>query len=611
MIEEDEEWGRVKMGRFSDVDERLVRRVMGPWFSRRVRACGSSVSLSSGKPCRQTPRDTQFGGIARRARVVSSGYNYKALRQAVVKVGHCPMTNRMVQKQVCYVARLRNCDRESGEYGTVPVWDGFGHSMPLEEALDITRTWDLMSDEENYSKKARELIASGDYDAFRALGSRQGLRNIQAWHFVFSVEEDGLDNNVSEKFRSAVRGTVDQAFTAKGHSVAWTIHKAHTGHLHAHVVVKSLSQLGGRIHSDIHGHYLHSLRETFARYLKYVGLEYEASRRVDRGPLRERIMAGYHPLNDNHPCWRHGGSVAPADPYADLPMWSAVFGDQAMEGLQQLEEAKARVLSAIQGLKGEKYIAAAANVLREHLDAVPEKPSWFRHQLDKVMGGLEAVEWPRNYRELFEVFHRTYHDPASALASWQRMSMDGAFRDKQGRISRPNRVLACWTLRHRPEMFGRVTAEAYGQFDDKWLKRLLRRAWMPRPHQMPLDEGMNNTFVEGRNLSRIQKDREKVIIEMKRLLTAIDTRLKNHWHMEDVIAELRKTSRIKIGQPLPKFCDADLASRSFHSETRPKPVKGAGGITHPLEDKENTDEINQHKQPLVDRITRRNKGQGR
>nr|CAV30825.1 hypothetical protein mv1g00078 [Magnetovibrio blakemorei] len=210
------------------------------------------------------------------------------------------------------------------------------------------------------------------------MGGRERLRHVQAWHFVFSIAEDGTEEGVERKLRNAVRVTVDGAFTAKGFKSVWGIHQNHTDHIHAHAVVRALSDFGGRLHSDIHGDFLHALRLRFAENLKLAGLDYNATRRVDRQYTRERILAGYEPLHDDQSPWREG--KAHRDPYANLKTWPYYFGDRAVQNMERIEDAKAMV----------RQLAEEADI-QERMSIFPAA-GWSNARLH---GLAVAADWPK------------------------------------------------------------------------------------------------------------------------------------------------------------------------------------------------------------------------
>ncbi len=92
---------------------------------------------------------------------------------------------------------------------------------------------------------------------------------------------------------------MDEVFSEPGFRVMWALHRDHADHLHAHVIVRALSRFGDRIRCDRAGDYLFGVRTIFAQNLQRAGLEYTATRREDRGQLREAIIAGYEPLRTN------------------------------------------------------------------------------------------------------------------------------------------------------------------------------------------------------------------------------------------------------------------------------------------------------------------------
>lgn len=600
MLDVDEDWDWVKMGRYSDADEHMVRRVMGPWFLRGAQGRSARNTPKSPKSLGQEQKNFRMNEISGRANVVSLGHNYRPGRQAVITLGDRPKSQHGVQSQICYVARLRDEDRENEDFASVSLWDCFGMPITSEVALNISQSWDLKGDEENYAPKARLLLEQGKSRAFYELSERKRLHFVQSWHFIFSIEEDGLDEAMEKQFHAAVRASIDETFTVRGHKVLWTIHKGHTGHLHAHAIVKALSELGGRIHSDVQGRYLLGLRTVFARNLKLTGLEYEASLRVDRGPMRERIQAGFTPLNDQPMPWRKG-DLKP-DPYANLKMWQGFCGRRALDGLEQLDMVRSAVGEATKNVSGKHRISLAAHVLREKLAEAREKNTWLERNSWKFPWSNRQTKLPVDYSELHETFNRMYHNPEQALVSWQHMSMDGAWREMDGNAVYPNRSLASWTLRNRPELFGAVRAGAFELSDDKLLKKRMRQARLPSPERVPFVEDADNTFQNIRNLIRIQKDRRKIMAELKRLLCRVVTEHNNPWWEEGINAAIRQTKRIDIGQRLAEnrptskmpFMPQPLSSVRVTSEEQ---LENAMDIPSP--DNQNTQVVDSQKNTVL------------
>jgi len=518
---DDTDWERVKLGRFNDADERLVRGVMGPWFLR------TRQSRSAFKPRSLSPqsvsRERHLQVLLSRANMVSLGHHYSTRKQAVVKVGFYPKSRDGVVKQVRYVARLRPVDMQDGQQKSVPIWDGFGAPLERDDAASIADTWELPQDHENLSKTARMLLKQNEMLGFQALSTRKKLRNIQTWHFILSI---GEGSETLEPFRAAVRATVDAAFTAHGHQSMWAIHADHTLHLHAHVIVKAQSEFGGRIHSDIRGDYLHQLRVTFAGNLRRVGLDYEATRRVDRRPLRELIMAGQVPLREeNLPRRKGAGSKAP---YAAVPNWSRVHGQAAVEGLKQVEAIRHHVRVQTDHLHGPEKSVLASQLLRKVLDQTPRKSRWWAFPIFQKKNQAQNAKLTKAEWELMGHLEKMYHDPRPALESFRLMSSDGAYRDENGKAQYPNKKLAAWTLRHRPELFGQVKADAFiiGPAE------IQIRMWSPE--RLRTMAQTDNTFADDRRLERTEKNRKSVLTELKLL----------HGHIENIWPESRRLAPI-------------------------------------------------------------------
>ncbi|WP_139135038.1 relaxase/mobilization nuclease domain-containing protein [Magnetovibrio blakemorei] len=568
MIKDDlEDWDWVKMGRFSDADERIVQGIMGKRF--RLAHPPSTVSHPKGKVRRKGAHAKRDASLSGRAFVIEKGYRYARGKEAVIRARSRPKSDHGVMTLLRYVARTRREDEKNGQYGAVSLWDGFGAPLSVEDIHAVRKRWELLPDQDNLSRTALKHLKKSDLSALHAMGGRERLRHVQAWHFVFSIAEDGAEEGGERKLRNAMRVTVDGAFTAKGHKTVWGIHQDHTDHIHAHVVVRALSDFGGRLHSDIHGDYLHALRLRFAENLKLSGLDYNASWRVDRRYERERIMAGLEPLHDDPSPWRQG--KAWRDPYANLNTWPYYFGDRAVQNMERIEDAKAIIRQLAEDAERHEWTTIAAQALRQLLDEPLIQTSWLKRAYHFVSRSAENDDVPDEYRELFEYLKTMYYDPADALASWQHMALDGAYRDQQGKVQYPHRGLANWTLRHRPEYLGCVKANAYVMGGDKELKKILRTAWLPKSHQVPEPPEYVDVFAKYREIRRVQKDRAKVIAELKRLFHRYQADWPGTWLPEVTDQAIGQAMLIEIGHKLPKV----MGAGPIKAASKWKP--GAGG----------------------------------
>jgi hypothetical protein len=567
--EEDRECG--KLGRYSDADEQLVRRFMGPWFLKTRRSWPSDNP--QGTSPRAKLKEHQAQVLMSRSNTIALGIRYTPRKQAIVKVGFCPKSRRGAIKQILYVTRRRPQDLTDAQYEAPQVWDGFGLPVGDEDIVSTPERWDLSLDEDNLSKRARMLLAQGQLDTFHALGGRERLRNILTWHFILSIEEN--DEALVEPFRAAVRKTVDTAFTAQGHVSLWAIH-ADAEHMHAHIIVKALSDFGGRIHSDIRGDYLHDLRETFAGDLRRVGLEYEATRRVARKPLRDQIMAGREPLSGASTPWIG----------ASLSQWSQVFGQTAVENLNRMEIIRNQVKGETLNLNYSDKVLRAAELIREQLDQASSGSRWWnllipRKKKKVATDNLTKAEW-----ELLQPLEGMYHDPRLALESWRLMASDGGYRGANGAKVSPSIALAIWTLCHRPELFGSVKSWAYQVDMTPPLKQLLRRVRLWAPEHLPKLGKNDNTYQRVRRQSKAHKDRAGVLAELSALHSRLDrTWPGTSWERSVAIA-IKQAMRVQVNDHIAHRKDSDRADIPPAHAVPRKPISsasdgGEGGIKPP------------------------------
>jgi len=574
MLQDDDDWEQAKLGRFNDADERLVRGVMGPWFLRTRRT--QSSTKFKGPSTRTQAQDRRVGVQLSRVNTVALGISYSTRKQAVVTVGFCPKSMRDVSSQVLYIARLRPEDKQLEHYKALPLWDGFGKTIDEEEAKSIGERWGLASDQENLSKASRTLLRQGDLKAFQALGERDKLWNTQTWHFVLSVV-DG-DKMLFERFRAALRATVDAAFTAKGHQSLWTIHSGHTDHIHSHVIVKALSEFGGRIHSDIRGDYLHHLREIFAGNLRRVGLDYEATRRVDRKPLRDQIMAGQAPLSGANMPWTGRGGA-----YANLKHWSQVYGLAAVENLKRIDAVRCHVMGETRHLNSSEKTSCAANLLRDQLDQDPNKSRRWGFSFIRKKDKTENENLTKAEYELLKYLEKKYHNPRQAMESWRLMASDGAFRSKEGKVAYPQRALAVWTLHHRPELFGLVNSKAFQNDPMRGLKKTLSQIRLWAPERLPGRGQNDNAFLKFRRNSRVIRNRQAVLVELRALHTRVENSWPGTWWSRSLALAIRQAKRVRIDERRPLLEVSAQETISPVNALKMKPTdsatdSGEGGI---------------------------------
>jgi len=541
-IDDEEEWSRVKMGRLNDADERIVEGIMGnrfKWFS-------TSYDPTPGNRMnRKGGRDFNLPG---RARTQSLGYAHHPCKQVVVKVRLCPKSLYGAKSMIHYVARVRPQDKRNGEYGSVPLRDEFGVSVSPNAALALTDSWELTADEVNLSKTARDYLEKNDLAAFHAMDGRDRLRNIQVWHFVLSIKEDGSDESVADSFCAAVRSTVDEIFTANGYKVLWALHKGHTDRLHAHVIVRARSTFGRMLSHKIYGYDFHIIRGAFAQNLRHAGLDYGASRRIDRTPLREQVMAAIEPLKNGREVWMNDQNK-----YVRVKMWGAFFGERALENIDRLGLVRNDVQEVIRGKKGKDKYAAAIVAIREKLDLVTAgKPSWGERLSNIVLRKPDNDTVPKQYAEVYEALEYMFHDPEDSFISWLHMAGDGAHINEGGKEKYPFVTFANWNLRCRPEVFGRVKSSAFEFANDTDFKKMLGRVKLPPPERFPCVSHESNAFLEHMETKRIHKDRGAAMTELRKFYRRLEVDWPGSWWIDTTDTVIRQTARVEVGQKVPE-----------------------------------------------------------
>lgn len=407
-ISEDEE-RRFRLGRFSDADQREMEDLVR-MPARRRRGGRTPV-------CQRKIIDR---GCRSRANFLFHDESSGRSVEAIVKVASTTKSARGAAAMVRYVGRIGKdgFDDAKGHY----FRDEFHDAVTANQALDHLAGWELLVDEENLSKVARENTDP------RSLEERQRLRNIQAWHFVFSIAENADDDEVVDRFQSAMSCTVGEVFAGQGFRVLWIVHRDHAEHLHAHVIVKAVAWHGGRLRCDRDGDYLFGTRTVFAQNLRRVGLDYTASRREDRWQTRERILAGYEPLrvNDNSYMRRSGRDVWLV---LKRQVWEELFEANEYRGLPPVKLSKA---------------------------------SWFRSWKQGRRESLFEAEIdasPGEYQKLIRSMATIYEDPFAACSAWIHLACLGACRGGQGDPGLPYKARSLWELKHYPDQFGRLLRE--------------------------------------------------------------------------------------------------------------------------------------------------------
>ncbi|CAA7625036.1 relaxase/mobilization nuclease domain-containing protein [Magnetospirillum sp. UT-4] len=499
MIEDDDELWRTKMGRVSEWDARIAERL----FRLRRRRQASSLS----------PR-----AFAWRTRHADRSWRLNDGPQVVVKAAGSRKSRSGVYACVRYVARLR-----TGDDTPARTFDQFGRELSPEQVMRAVKAWDLEADGDNLSAAARRGGAEG-------LGERRRLRNVQAWHFVLSVVADKAD---AEALLRAAAATVDAAFARVGHRAIWALHTDCPGRPHVHVVVKAVSEFGGRLRCDIHGDLFDNLRCEFAAALSLAGLRFQAARREDRADVRVLIVTGQERLR---PVWHGRGD---GDLVRRAPAWFGRFGVEYVERLKGVAE------------------------------EVPQKPRWWQVWRREPKPAPQP-RIPPAYAEAFAECSSLYRDPARALGAWQWLAVEGARMRPSGEAVFPNRRLAEWYATHRPEYFGALLP---GAKPGKALRGVLRAARLPIPAPAPMpriEPAVVQDVTQLRWRRQVDRDRKGVVRSLERLAAIALQRFDDEGMAERLLRRLDADLSLPIGAAPPREADArPMVERPTPARTAP------------------------------------------
>lgn len=434
---------------------------------------------------------------------------------------------------VRYVARLREVDASMER---PVVCDEMGRELAATSAPRLVADWELPADADNLSAAARRLEEAGRRSD--ELPPERRWRTVLARHYTFSVPLPRNDlGEVVEadaaRLEAAVGEAVRETFGADGFPAIWAVHREHGGHVHAHVVARTVARDGRPLRHDREGlcfdRWRHALAEAARRY----GLDVEATRRADRPELVEATIAGSRREDVLRPVprWdaiekRHGERRL----VDRVPAWFGVEGKEygRRRGRRDLQRALGArgVVEAWRGegdgaslfgrllrrrapeeervaeilrrerVYAEDVVEAAARRLveaaRRDREAAwrmaVERPERFgptrRRRLSReAVRALDAI-LPRPEAGAGGAAPRAEADPLRRLTerlAVLRVWVDDAGRDRTAEalrrwmdMRREDRALADWYLRHQPIAFGPVSTTAGEVRRDPEVRRLLR-----------------------------------------------------------------------------------------------------------------------------------------
>jgi hypothetical protein len=270
--------------------------------------------------------------------------------EVMIKVSGGARSLRGVQAHLDYIGR-------EGE-GVIETDDGaLLQEKGFEKAL--VKDWDLDLDE--HRRHTQRAVAAG----------RKPPKLVH--NLVFSMPK----GTPPDKVYAAVRKFATEKFALQ-HRYAMALH-TDQGHPHVHVVVKAVSEQGERL--NIRKATLRELRQDFARYLRDLGVEANATERAVRGEVKPQKATSIHRA------MMRGASTFWRERAQSVARELASGGLRPEPGRERLVDTRRDVVrgwNAMAQLLDEQGHRELATVVRRFLERMPPPQSerqWIAHQL--------------------------------------------------------------------------------------------------------------------------------------------------------------------------------------------------------------------------------------
>jgi hypothetical protein len=363
------------------------------------------------------------GGYKSPAGQVTSGQNYSKSMESVFKVLSYGKSQKSVLNQSLYVARARGQDNLKN---SLLLENDLGVELKGQDKIkEELKSWDLIADHENRSKKWIEssFEERGDIKIEDAFYKRQSA------HMMFSVPEQSMPANVvKEKLRTAIRIATRETFGDAGHRYVFTLHDDHSKRIHAHILVKTKNEYTGK-QLRLGREDLMVIRDVFTRKSIEQGIKIEASQRLDRPELRQKIRDGQAPLRHNKTANQLRIQSKQGKTFmAKTPAWYQENG-----------------LDYEQRRAGVKNNPSLVDRLKKVIGLEKEKPLVPLQPIHKAEQGINAREQAAINR-LNHHIQTVYKQPTEARESILKMMAE-------------NPKLAVWAVNNHPVAFGEITGE--------------------------------------------------------------------------------------------------------------------------------------------------------
>ncbi|PCI39972.1 MAG: hypothetical protein COB46_07720 [Rhodospirillaceae bacterium] len=516
-----------------------------------------------------------------RAKTVLNGGG-RGSQQVIMKKISTRRNRRGIINLISYIARRRETDYRSGACVSVQLFGGIDQPLSSSAArMLIDADWGVLDEEENLSAKSRRLILDGKPDQAQKLQDIERLQYVQAIHLTWSFRKPQNEEISVEEFENVVSGGIAgcQLRGLMGERVIWAVHDEHRDRIHAHLIVHPEIHPGKRIRFT--REYGHAMRQAFMECLRACGFDVSADFREDRADTRAKILRGEEPLR---PSKSIGMTKRKTDPAKRTPMWfinqGLAYEKRRCAKFERRDRATLEIGGSLvnflrasgqqvdvegAGIMGNIRVATEALDIRLKQDANAlrqrDQLQVLRKRFEKDRKARECellpVEKslkqklarkrpvPPELQEILSLVSESFISPEVAVLSWAEMAGEGAYQNKKGTISFPNKSLANWHMRKNPLIFGDVTEKAIKLDNYSTLKKALRCAVInPVNQDFDFIRGYDDSAeAQARKVAEAFIDKQSADYDRIRLiksLSQLSDQLEDHLGMDIRAEKIRK-----------------------------------------------------------------------
>jgi len=459
--------------------------------------------------------------------------DHHARKQIVFKVTSHIKTKSGVKTVADYISSNGGSAKRS-------AFDENGHELKGDDILKEIEDWNLITNSENLSRKAREISTQERQD----LTTKERFRHVQANHLILSFPVE--HGEVSDRQLHDITQQFLRPLAEEGHRAIYSIHR-HQNNPHVHILVRSQGNSG---RFRLAKSQLRALRGWGAHVARENGLNVYAHGREARHDVVKAIEEGKAPLRKTDSTWRQ---------------------DQKRKSERTGRTLLQRQVPAWYERHGLEF-EARRNGTTHKIDNRPKDV-----QLPPLTErASQAIDQP---------FKSAFAQPEAARRSFLEMLAE-------------NRKTAMWYVNHRPDVFGQTMDEnakvkltdRHLRISDKWridARRTIEGVQSTvRPDERNKILVFADLFRNQANERRAKRGREFELKRLNQILEAQGIRLS--------LPELSKPAseptkpRLGLGQAV-KDALSRLSAPRPHATPAPEQTPPTKGKGETVKDRQTTD----------------------